>query len=77
MLLQRKIGKYLAKLESSNKTKDPKVKKGSKCYVKLIKTWGTWVTLVVVTIAIIISAFLHMYYSREQQFTSSRLVILN
>ena len=60
MLLQRKIGKYLAKLENSTKSKGPKIKKGSKCYVKLIKTWGAWITLAVVTIAIIILAFLHI-----------------
>ena len=61
MLLQRKIGKYLAKLENSAKSKKgQKVKNRSKCYAKLIKTWSAWVTLAVVTIAIIILAFLHI-----------------
>ena len=60
MLFQRKLGKYLAKLENPTKLrKGQKVKKGSKCYVKLIKTWSAWVTLAVVTIAIIILAFLY------------------
>ena len=43
MLLQRKIGKSLVKLENSTKSKGQKVKKGSKCYVKLIRTWSAWV----------------------------------
>ena len=60
MLLQRKIGKSLVKLENSTKSKGQKVKKGSKCYVKQIKTWSAWVTLAVITIAIIILAFLHI-----------------
>ena len=60
MLLQRKIGKYLAKLDNSTKTKRKKLKNPSKCYVKLVRTWSAWVTLAVVTIAIIILAFLHI-----------------
>jgi hypothetical protein len=39
MLLQRKIGKYLAKLDNSTKTKRKKLKNPSKCYVKLIRTF--------------------------------------
>ena len=57
MLLQRKIGKYLAKLDNSTKTKRKKLKNPSKCYVKLIRTWSSWVTLALVTIGIIILAF--------------------
>ena len=60
MLFQRKIGKYLAKLDNSPKSKSKKLKNPSKCYVKLIRTWSTWVTLAVVIIAIIILAFLHI-----------------
>ena len=61
MLLQRKIGKYLSKLENSTKSKKgQKVKNRSKCYVKLIKTWVAWATLAVVTISIIILAFMHI-----------------
>ena len=57
MLLQRKIGKYLAKLDNSPKSKSKKIKNPSKCYVKLIRTWSTRVTLALVTFGLIILVF--------------------
>ena len=62
MLLQRKIGKSLVKLENSTKSKGQKVKKGSKCYVKLIRTWSAWVTIALITIALMIFVFQHSFH---------------
>ena len=62
MLLQRKIGKSLVKLENSTKSKGQKVKKGSKCYVKLIRTWSAWVTIALITIALMILVFQHSFH---------------
>ena len=61
MLLQRKIGKSLVKLENSTKSKGQNVKKGSKCYVKLIRTWSAWVTIALITFALIILVFQHSF----------------